>query len=119
MTPQLNLSAFTEWRQAHPGTPDNPPLVIDVREPWEVQTASIAPSGFTLVHIPMGDIPQQINKLRETYGSAHPIACLCHHGMRSMQVADYLSQSGFTEVVNLQGGIHAWSQQLDSGVPLY
>ena len=120
MTSQLKLCAFTEWRQTpHPGTPDKLPVVIDVREPWEVQTASIAPDGFTLVHIPMGEIPQHIDGLRETYGSAHPIACLCHHGMRSLQVANYLSQSGFTQVVNLQGGIHAWSEQLDSRVPLY
>ena len=94
-------------------------MVIDVREPWEVQTASIAPDGFTLLHIPMGEIVQRIGGLQQTYGSAHPIACLCHHGMRSLQVANYLSQNGFTQVVNLQGGIQAWSEQLDSGVPLY
>ena len=102
-----------------PGTPEALPLVIDVREPWEVQTASIAPDGFTLLHIPMGEIVQRIGGLQQPYGSAHPIACLCHHGMRSLQVANYLSQNGFTQVVNLQGGIQVWSEQLDSGVPLY
>ncbi len=120
MTTQLQLSDFAEWCQTpHPGTPASLPVVIDVREPWEVQTASIAPDGFTLVHIPMGEIPQKIAGLQETYGTDHPIACLCHHGMRSLQVANFLTQNGFTAVVNLQGGIHAWSQQLDSDVPLY
>ena len=120
MTPQLNLSAFAQWCQMpRPGTPEALPLVIDVREPREVQTASVVPDGFTLLHIPMGEIVQRIGGLQQTYGSAHPIACLCHHGMRSLQVANYLSQNGFTQVVNLQGGIQAWSEQLDSGVPLY
>ena len=120
MMPQLDLSGFTEWRDTpYPGASAGLPLVIDVREPWELQTASVEPDGFTLVHIPMREIPQRIAELRDTYGLAHPIACLCHHGMRSMQVANYLTQSGFTEVVNLQGGIDAWSKQVDAGVPLY
>ena len=120
MTLQLNVSDFAGWRDAAQAvTHAALPLVIDVREPWELQTACVASDGFTLVHIPMREIPQRIAELRDTYGPAHPIACLCHHGMRSLQVANYLTQSGFTEVVNLQGGIDAWSKQLDPGVPLY
>lgn len=95
------------------------PVVLDVREPWELQTACVEASGFTLLHIPMREVPQRINELQQTYGTAHPIACLCHHGMRSMQVANYLRQTGFTSVVNLQGGIDAWSRQLDASVSLY
>ena len=120
MTPQLDLSGFPEWLDtATSGIPASLPLVIDVREPWELQTACVKPDGFTLVHIPMREIAQRIAGLRETYAAAHPIACLCHHGMRSMQVASFLMQSGFTEVVNLQGGIDAWSKQVDATVPLY
>ncbi len=120
MTPQLNLSGFNEWRDtASSSAPASVPLVIDVRESWELQTASVKPDGFTLLHIPMREIPQRVAQLRDTYGTAQPMACLCHHGMRSMQVANYLTQSGFTEVVNLQGGIDAWSKQVDPGVPLY
>ena len=120
MTPQLDLSGFTGWRDtASSGASASLPLVIDVREPWELQTASVEPDGFTLVHIPMREIAQRIAGLQDTYGLAHPIACLCHHGMRSLQVANYLTQSGFTEVVNLQGGIDAWSKQVDAAVPLY
>jgi rhodanese-related sulfurtransferase len=47
-----------------------------------------------------------------------PIACFCHHGGRSMQVASFLLQHGF-EVVNVAGGIHAWSAQVDPSVPVY
>ena len=48
-----------------------------------------------------------------------PIACLCHHGGRSMQVAVFLAQQGFTHVANVAGGIHAWSAQIDPSVPQY
>jgi len=116
MTDQLNPSHFAAWRDA--ASPDLP-IVLDVREPWEVETASVKPDGFTLLHIPMQLIPESIAELKEMHGTDHPIACLCHHGMRSQQVASYLAQHGFTAVVNLQGGIAAWAQQLDSSVPQY
>ena len=118
MTIQLNLADFAAWRDADRGAPDLP-IVLDVREPWELQTASVQADGFTLLAIPMREIPAQIARLLETHGADHPIACLCHHGMRSLQVANYLTQSGFTEVVNLHGGIDAWSRQTDPSVPLY
>ena len=95
------------------------PLVLDVREPWELQTASIREDGFTLLAIPMREIPARLADLRAARGGGRPIACLCHHGMRSLQVANYLAQNGFDEVVNLQGGIDAWSLQLDASVARY
>ena len=115
MIPQLNPASFADWRDAAAGLP----VVLDVREPWELQTASVKPEGFTLVHIPMREIPARVAELQQNHGTDYPIACLCHHGMRSLQVANFLAQSGFTEVVNLQGGIDAWSKQLDTSVPLY
>ena len=120
MIAQLSPADFPAWRDSVKATaPAALPVVLDVREPWELQTASVKEDGFTLMHIPMRDIPARLAGLQQTHGTAHPIACLCHHGMRSLQVANYLTQSGFTEVVNLQGGIDAWSQQLDASVPLY
>ncbi|SFC46468.1 Rhodanese-related sulfurtransferase [Polaromonas sp. OV174] len=121
MISQLNPSDFSAWREnatagAVAGTL---PVLIDVREPWELQTASVKAEGFTLLHIPMREIPARVAELQDTLGSGQPIACLCHHGMRSLQVANYLAQSGFSEVVNLQGGIDAWSRQVDPSVPLY
>jgi rhodanese-related sulfurtransferase len=48
-----------------------------------------------------------------------PIACLCHHGGRSAQVAHFLMQNGFTQIVNVQGGINAWSSEVDPSIPTY
>jgi rhodanese-related sulfurtransferase len=48
-----------------------------------------------------------------------PVVCICHHGARSMQVANFLEQHGFSEVSNLTGGIHAWALQVDNNMPTY
>jgi rhodanese-related sulfurtransferase len=114
MIPQLQASRFAEWRNQH-----DSPLVLDVREPWELQMASIREDGFRLLHIPMREVPGRMAELAENYGFEQPIACLCHHGMRSEQVAGYLAQNGFTGVVNLAGGIAAWSRDVDASVPQY
>ena len=117
MIPQLMPSDFAAWAATLPE--GVVPVVLDVREAWELQTASVQAAGFTLMHLPMREIPDRLAALSLTPGLDHPIACLCHHGMRSQQVAMYLAQHGFTEVVNLQGGIAAWAQQLDTSVPQY
>jgi rhodanese-related sulfurtransferase len=119
MVPQLPLSRFAEWLGSAQTAAAALPVVLDVREPWEVQTACIQENGFTLLTIPMQSIPARLAELQASCGLEHPIACLCHHGMRSLQVANYLTQSGFSDVVNLQGGIDAWSQQVDPAVPRY
>jgi rhodanese-related sulfurtransferase len=92
------------------------PLVLDVREPSELARASIQPGAdFDLVHIPMGVIPPRLNEL----DPARPVACLCHHGARSMRVAQFLEYQGFRHVANINGGINAWSMQVDPSVPRY
>ncbi len=91
------------------------PIVLDVREPHELQTASVTADGFTLVAIPMGQIPPRLEEL----DPQQPIACLCHHGGRSQQVANYLQSRGFEHVANIAGGIHAWSDELDSRIARY
>ncbi|MEO5658633.1 MAG: rhodanese-like domain-containing protein [Polaromonas sp.] len=117
----LNPSDFAAWRdRAAAGmAPGTFPVVLDVREPWEVQTASVRADNFTLLTIPMREIPERLAELQSIHDADQPIACLCHHGVRSLQVANYLAQSGFSEVVNLQGGIDAWSQQIDPSVARY
>jgi rhodanese-related sulfurtransferase len=121
MVPQLPLSRFSEWRvsAAAAAAPTTLPVVLDVREPSELRAACVKEDGFTLLAIPMRQIPARLPELQTRYDLKHPIACLCHHGMRSLQVATYLTQSGFADVVNLQGGIDAWSQQVDASVPRY
>jgi rhodanese-related sulfurtransferase len=95
--------------------PEVPRVLLDVREAWEVQTASVVPTGFSLVAIPMNEIPSRLGEL----DAAHRIACLCHHGARSQRVAAFLTQNGFTDVANVAGGIDAWSMQHDPSVPRY
>lgn len=118
MVRQLDLDNFAAWRDG-PNAQAAVPLVIDVRERWELQTASVAANGFELLHIPMQSIPARIDELKQTYGLDHPTAVLCHHGIRSMQVANFLAHHGFSDLVNLQGGIDAWSHQVDTSVAQY
>ena len=116
MTPQLRASDFAAWRDSTLATtPDRLPVVLDVREPWELQTASIRAQGFDTLAVPMRSIPEQVAALDRK----RPIACLCHHGMRSQYAAQLLERHGFADVVNLQGGIDAWSCELDPTVPRY
>jgi len=85
--------------------------VLDVREPFEV---AVAPFAGALL-IPMNDIPARIDEL----DSSRPLVVMCHHGIRSAQVAGYLAQRGFERVMNLAGGIDAWSEDVDPRVPRY
>lgn len=111
MIPQVRPSDFDAWLQAHPDRP----LVLDVREPWEVQVASVKPQDFDLVAIPMNQIPGRLGELPPD----RPIACLCHHGTRSQRVAQFLEQQGYTDVANIAGGIDAWTHERDPAVPRY
>lgn len=112
MIDQVRPSDLDAWFAQDPAAA---PVLLDVREPWEVQTASVAPQGFTLVTIPMNEIPSRLGEL----DGAHRIACLCHHGARSQRVAAFLSQNGFADVANVAGGIDAWSATRDASVPRY
>jgi rhodanese-related sulfurtransferase len=87
------------------------PLVIDVREDWELQLARIP----GVVHVPMSQIPARLSELSRDQETI----VMCHAGGRSLRVAHFLANQGFTNVANLSGGISAWSQQVDATVPLY
>lgn len=91
------------------------PVVLDVREPWEVQAASLALDGATTVCIPMNEVPARLAEL----DPSQPVLSLCHHGVRSLQVASYLARQGFGDVFNIAGGIDAWSRDVDPRVPTY
>ena len=87
------------------------PVLLDVREPWEVALGQLAGA----VPIPMRSVPERVSELDET----RAIVCICHHGAHSLQVAHFLEQNGFTNISNLTGGVHAWSLQVDPTLPLY
>ncbi len=91
------------------------PLLLDVREDWEVQLAPVAVNGLRGLHIPMNDIPSRLAEL----DPAQPVVCICHHGARSAQVVAFLERQGFDAVYNLAGGSDAWSLQVDPSVPRY
>jgi len=86
--------------------------LLDVREPWEVATASL--TGAT--HIPMGDIPMRANQ--ELDPEAH-IVVVCHHGVRSLNVTHWLRQQGFERAQSMRGGIDRWARTVDPKVPVY
>jgi rhodanese-related sulfurtransferase len=87
------------------------PLVIDVREDWELKLARIP----DVVHVPMNQIPARLGEFRR---DAETIV-MCHAGGRSLRVAHFLADQGFTDVANLAGGISAWSEAVDATVPPY
>jgi rhodanese-related sulfurtransferase len=86
--------------------------LLDVREPWEFQAASM--DGAKL--IPMGDVPSRAHQ--ELDPEDH-IVVVCHHGVRSMNVTAWLWQQGFEKAQSMSGGIDAWSRRVDTNVPLY
>ena len=92
------------------------PLLLDVREPWEFELTSLHADGLETINLPMSQIAERVAEL----DPSRPTVCLCHHGMRSAQVAAFLEQRhGFTSVTNFTGGIDAWSLEVDAGVPRY
>jgi sulfur-carrier protein adenylyltransferase/sulfurtransferase len=85
--------------------------LIDVREAFEYEIARI--DGAKL--IPLGEIAERADELPRE----RPIVVHCHSGQRSAQAVRLLQQRGFDKVYNLEGGIDAWSDQIDSSVPKY
>jgi molybdopterin/thiamine biosynthesis adenylyltransferase/rhodanese-related sulfurtransferase len=95
-------------RRMHAGEPFE---LIDVREPFEYEIARI--DGAKL--FPLGEITERLDELKRE----QPIVVHCHSGKRSAQAVRLLQQRGFANVYNLEGGIDAWSDQIDSNVPKY
>jgi rhodanese-related sulfurtransferase len=87
------------------------PLLLDVREPWEYRIVHLESSRL----VPMRQIPQ----VEGTLDPNQEIIVICHHGIRSRQVALYLENKGFTDVVNLRGGVDAWARHTDMSMPTY
>ncbi|MBI4005151.1 MAG: sulfurtransferase [Gammaproteobacteria bacterium] len=86
-------------------------LLLDVREPWEYQICHIDGS----VNISMHLIPSSVEQL----DPEKEIVVICHHGIRSLQVANYLAERGFNKVTSLEGGVDAWATSIDQTMPQY
>ena len=103
------LKAYLETCQHEPDSPA--PLLLDVRQPWEYEVCKLDSS----VLVPMSQIPAKVASLdteRET-------VVICHHGIRSRSVGRYLEQNGFTNIINLSGGVDQWAKTVDNTMATY
>ena len=85
--------------------------LLDIREHEELAIASL--DG--VLHIPMNSLPENLDQLSKE----HPLIVMCHTGGRSAQVEDWLLSQGYSNALNLEGGIAAWSAEIDPNVPSY
>jgi rhodanese-related sulfurtransferase len=87
-------------------------ILLDVREPWETNAV-----GFPGAHaMPMGEVPARAFNELDPDGR---IVVICHHGVRSLNVANWLRNQGFEQAQSLRGGIDAWSRDVDPAVARY
>lgn len=105
---QLDVTPATVAEQIANG---EPVTIIDVREGWELEIVRLADA----LHIPLGQLPTRVGELDP--GARY--AMLCHHGGRSSQAMHFLRRQGFTDVVNIDGGIEAWSHEVDPSLARY
>lgn len=105
---QIRATELAAWLR----DPQRPqPVLLDVREPWELDQCRIE----GIVHIPMHTVPLRCDEL----DAARDIVVICHHGGRSMQVAMFLERKGYASVFNLNGGVEAWACDVDPGMRRY
>lgn len=100
----LELQAYLKNCEAQP-------LLLDVRQPWELDICKIE----SCVFIPMSQIPTKVDSLdaeRET-------VVICHHGIRSRSVGRYLEHAGFSNIINLSGGVDQWAKTVDKQMATY
>jgi rhodanese-related sulfurtransferase len=112
LDPEITLQAFAQLRAEPAAASADAPVLLDVREPWEFQAASL-PNSLLM---PMGDVTSRAHA--ELDPDTH-IVVLCHHGQRSLSVAMWLRGQGFERAQSLAGGIDGWSRVIDPNVPRY
>jgi rhodanese-related sulfurtransferase len=103
---EISVHDLAEWRKSGKTF-----VLLDVRDPDEVATVRLDDS----VWIPMREIPQRMGEL----DPAASIAVMCHHGGRSERVAEFLASRGFTDVVNVAGGIDAYATHIEPALARY
>lgn len=102
----ISVTQAEELREKNPSA-----QFLDVREPEEVALGRIGDAQ----HIPLHAIPENINHIAKE----GILIVYCHHGMRSQKAVEYLRAKGFQNCLNLIGGIHAWSTEIDPSIPTY
>lgn len=115
---QLSAVQLAEWltastQSARPDDSDSSPrpLLLDVREPWEYELCHLVDS----MHLPMQMVPARLDEL----DPEADIVVICHHGIRSLQVGNFLERQGFSSIYNLTGGVDAWARDVDPAMRKY
>jgi rhodanese-related sulfurtransferase len=108
---QVSVEEFTQRLASG----DSRPQLIDVREPQEIDIASI--SGF--INLPLSEFANWSDQIHSRFDCNAETFVLCHHGIRSAQMCQWLVAQGFTNVNNIAGGIAAYSTIIDLSIPQY
>ena len=110
-----NVLSFTEMSalelQQHLQNSTTQPILMDVREVWELEKCQLP----NTVHVPMREIPSSLGQ----FDLDAEIVIICHHGIRSRAIANYLDQQDFSKVINLSGGIDQWAKEVDRDMATY
>lgn len=105
---QINSLELRAWLDDKTRTP---PVMLDVREAWEIERAALEGA----IWMPMREVPSRVTELN----AAAEIVVVCHHGVRSFHIARLLEQQGFGRVYNLSGGVEGWARQVDPTMQTY
>ncbi len=115
MNQPINQISVEELAQLLSQESANQLQLVDVREPQEVEIASL--EGFSI--LPLSQFAEWADSIPTLFDPNTETIVMCHHGIRSAQMCHWLSTQGFTNVKNLSGGIDAYSILVDSTVPRY
>jgi len=102
----ISVQELADWRRNNTAH-----QLLDVREVPELAICALEGA----VHISMGQVPARLSELKQDV----PLVVMCHHGMRSLRVVQFLRQAGWENAVNLEGGIGAWADQVDPELQQY
>jgi len=108
---QLSAQQLKSWLDECAAGTRVKPQLLDIREPWEFEVCRIPDARL----MPMRSVPARLMELDRDVDTV----VICHHGARSFQVALFLEQQGFSNILNLYGGVAAWAQQVDTTMPTY
>ncbi len=109
--PETDVETLAQQLATNPDTIQ----LIDVREPHELEVASVP----NFVNLPLSQFPTWSGTIHAQFDHEAETVVMCHLGMRSAQMCQWLISQGFTNVKNLAGGIDAYSRRIDPTVPLY
>ncbi|TRZ64721.1 MAG: sulfurtransferase [Rhodocyclaceae bacterium] len=108
---QISAQQLKTWLDEGAAGTRVKPQLLDIREPWEFEVCRIPDARL----MPMRSVPARLVELDRDADTV----VICHHGARSFQVALFLEQQGFSNILNLYGGVAAWAKQVDTAMPTY